>query len=279
VHRAEVLGNHGAQLVVPFFLFAPQPAAAVAGAIILATQGWLILSGNFSWLNFLTMALALSAFDDHLLGFLPLTHPDAGPLPLWWLALVSAFTAVMAVLSYRPARNLVTRRQLMNFRFNPLHLANAYGAFGSITRERHEVVIEGTADPAGGDASWEEYEFKGKPGDPRRRPPQVAPYHLRLDWQLWFAALEPSRHRQLLVALIGRLLRGDRSLLRLLRRNPFPATSPAAIRARIYAYRFTSPAERRRTGAWWARSLVREYVPPVSLGQAADSSRDGQPPR
>jgi hypothetical protein len=158
----------------------------------------------------------------------------------------------------------------MNFSFNPLHLVNTYGAFGSITRDRHEVVIEGTDDPlASPEATWREYEFKGKPGDPRRRPPQVAPYHLRLDWLMWFAAMStPLAHPWLLV-LVERLLEGDGPTLRLLRSNPFPDRPPAAVRATLYRYRFTTWRERRATGAWWAREPVGAYLPPVCLGPRA----------
>src|SRR5690349_7132861 len=170
LHRVEVLGNFFAQLVVPFFLFAPQPVASIAGAIIVLTQAWLVLSGNFSWLNFLTMTLAVSAFDDRALGLvLPAHAPHLEPLPLWWQWLVIAVTAVVLVLSYRPVRNLVSRRQLMNFSFDPFHLVNTYGAFGSVTKQRFEIIVEGSSDPSSEDA-WKAYEFKGKPGNPRRVP-------------------------------------------------------------------------------------------------------------
>ena len=266
LHRLEVLGNHFAQLVVPFLLFAPQPVASIAGAVILVTQGWLVLSGNFSWLNVLTMTLALSAFDDRSLTLvLPLHPPPEAALPAWWQAAVVGLTALVLALSYRPARNLLSRRQLMNFSFEPLHLVNTYGAFGSITKERYEIVIEGAEDPRAGEGEWREYEFKGKPGDPRRRPPQVAPYHLRLDWLMWFAAMESPLHHRWFLALVVKLLQDDRPTLKLLRRSPFPAGPPAVVRARLYRYRFSSPAERRRGEGWWVRTPVRDYLRPVGL--------------
>jgi hypothetical protein len=267
LHRLEAAGNHVAQLVVPFALFAPQPVATAAGAAIVLTQGWLVLSGNFSWLNLLTITLAVTAFDDATLGhLLPLRPVALAPLPLWWQGTTVALTLLVAVLSWWPIRNLLSRYQLMNYSFNPLHLVNAYGAFGSVTRERFEIVIEGTSsrvlDPT---TEWREYEFKGKPGDPRRRPPQVAPYHLRLDWLMWFAALSPPRAEPWLVPLMARLLAGDRATLRLLRRNPFPEAPPAFVRARRFRYRFTTWAERRETGAWWVRWPVAEHLPPMRL--------------
>jgi hypothetical protein len=268
LHRVEVLANHAAQLAVPFGLFAPQPVARVAGLVIIATQAWLLVSGNFSWLNLITIVLATSALDDTLLrAMLPVDPPGRLADPAGWQqAAVAALAVVVAVLSVRPARNLVGRRQLMNASFDPLRLVNTYGAFGAITRVRREVVLEGTGDPAPGpDSVWREYRFKAKPGDPRRRPPQVAPYHLRLDWLLWFAAMSPPSAHPWMARLVTRLLEGDRATLKLLGPNPFPDHPPRLVRARLYRYRFTTPAERRRTGAWWARDPVGEYLPPLRL--------------
>src|SRR4029450_9496084 len=112
---------------------------------------------------------------------------------------VVALFGLVAALSVRPARNLLGRRQLMNASFDPLRLVNTYGAFGAITRVRREVVLEGADDPAPGPATvWKEYQFRAKPGDPARRPRQVAPYHLRLDWLAWFAGMSPARPPPLL---------------------------------------------------------------------------------
>lgn len=267
LHRVEVLANHFAQLVVPWFLFAPEPLATTAAIVIVVTQSWLVLSGNFSWLNFLTIALGLSAIDGSLLeDALPVGVPSAfDATPLWHDAVVVAVTVLVVVLSYWPVRNLLSRRQAMNASFNKLHLVNTYGAFGSVTRVRREVVIEGTDDPSPASATeWREYEFKGKPGDVRRRPRQVAPYHLRLDWLLWFAALSPAYADGWFVPLVGKLLENDPATLRLLAHNPFPDAPPTFVRARLYRYRFTTRRERRETGAWWHRTLVGEFLPPVT---------------
>jgi Lipase maturation factor len=268
LHRAEVLGNHFAQLVVPWLLFAPQPIATVAGLIIVTTQSWLILSGNFSWLNVVTIVLAFSAFDDAALGRVLPVPGTAPETALPQAILVIAFTALVIVLSYRPARNLLSSGQLMNSSFDPLHLVNTYGAFGSVTKKRYEVIVEGTADEDPTAASeWREYEFKAKPGDVRRRPPQYAPYHLRLDWLMWFAAFSSPRYHEWFMPLLGRILEGDRATLALLGRNPFPDAPPRVVRAQLWLYRFTTPEERKRTGAWWHRTFVRDYAPAVSLAQ------------
>ena len=273
LHRMEVLGNHFAQLVVPWFLFFPQPVATLAGVVIVATQSWLVLSGNFAWLNFVTIALAISAFDNAALArIFPVAPSDALTTPLPYLALALAYTALIVVLSYRPARNLLSRRQIMNASFDPFHIVGTYGAFGSVTKERFEIVIEGTAEPVlTPQTVWREYEFKGKPGGIKRRPPQVAPYHLRLDWLMWFAAMSSPMYHEWFVPFLVKLLQADRPTLGLLRNDPFDGKSPRFVRALLYLYRFTTRMERRETGAWWHRELVADYVPPVSLRGAGSS--------
>jgi hypothetical protein len=136
------------------------------------------------------------------------------------------------------------------------------------------VIIEATDDPSPGpDTEWREYEFRGKPGNPYRRPPQVAPYHLRLDWLLWFVAISPGYARGWLVPFLGKLLLADRPTLRLLRSAPFGDQRPAFVRARMMRYRFTTRAERRATGAWWHRDDDRELVAPLSLDQVSGRLR------
>ena len=271
LHRIEVAGNHFAQLVVPFGLFTPQPAASVAAALIVVTQLWLVASGNFAWLNWLTIILAFSAIDQSwaarlLPGLLPLAHAVLAAPPEWFAALVIAFTGAMLFLSYWPMRNMLSSQQRMNMSFNPFHLVNTYGAFGSIGRVRREVVIEGTAENRLTQQTvWKEYEFKGKPGAVRRLPRQWAPYHLRLDWLMWFAAISPGYAQEWLTPLLQRLLRNDRAALRLLRHNPFPESPPAYVRVQLYRYRFTTPAELRRDRAWWHRTLIGGYVAPMTL--------------
>ena len=262
-HRFEVLGNHFAQLVAPVFLFAPQPIATVAGAAVFGTQAWLVLSGNFSWLNAVTMALALLALSDRLVAGAPLG--PAADVP-WFTALALLYTALVLFLSYRPARNLLSRRQLMNYSFDPFHVVGTYGAFGSVTKERDEVVVEGTDEAVlTSSTRWREYEFKGKPGDVMRRPPQYAPYHLRLDWLMWFAAMSSPLYHEWFGPFLAKLLLADPATLGLLRLDPFSGERPRFIRARLFRYRFTTPEERRDTGAWWHRELVGDYVRPVSL--------------
>jgi hypothetical protein len=264
-HRGGVLFNHVAELVAPFGYFLPQPFTAVAGLITIVFQLGLIVSGNLSWLNWLTVVLCIPTLDDRWWTWLPV-HPPApliGASDAYRLTLY-VVTAGAALLSIGPAMNMLSPNQRMNYSYNPLHLVNSYGAFGTITRERNEIVIEGTMDDVVGPATrWQEYELKGKPGDPARRPPQVAPYHLRLDWLMWFAAFSPTPQDPWLPPLFRRLLEADPAALSLLRTDPFGGRPPRHLRALYYRYRFTTPAERAATGDWWHRDLIGVYVRPI----------------
>ncbi|MEU7041004.1 lipase maturation factor family protein [Streptomyces varsoviensis] len=270
-HRVEVAANHVAQLVVPFGLFAPQPVATWAGVVVIVTQLWLVASGNFAWLNWITILLAAGAVDAARLPFPTPAAPRFAASPLWFEVTVLTVTALVLALSYRPVRNLLTRRQRMNTSFDPLHLVNSYGAFGSVNRTRREVVIEGTRDAELTEGTvWHEYGFYGKPGEPGRWPRQWAPFHWRLDWMLWFVPLSPAYGRSWFDGFVERLLLNDRDTLRLLRHNPFPDGRPAHVRARLFQYRFTTWRELRETGACWHREHVRDLTPPVRLATPLD---------
>jgi len=276
-HKLEVVGNFAAQLVLPWGLFFPQPVAGIAGAAIILTQMWLFISGNYSWLNVLTMLLAVLSFTNaQMQAIVRMQIPDrlASPAAYEWTIL--ALTAAVIVLSYWPVHNLLSRRQMMNTSFNRFHLVNTYGAFGSVTKARYEIAIEGTEEQtARPGTKWTEYEFKAKPGDPRRRPRQIAPYHLRLDWLMWFAAMSPVYEyleHPWLIVFIEKLLQNDAATLKLISGNPFPE-GPRIIRARLYRYRFATAKEQRESGMWWIRTLDGEYIPPVSLGRGDGQSR------
>jgi len=270
-HHAGVWFNHFAELVAPFGYFLPQPVASVAAIVTIVFQASIFASGNLAWLNALTLVLAIPALDGRLLERILPVHPPPLHQPvLPHRVIVGAVTAMVAWMSIRPLRNMLSPYQVMNTSYNPLHLVGTYGAFGGITRVRFEVIVEGT-DEAVVTAStqWREYEFKGKPGATGRVPPQIAPYHLRLDWLMWFAAMGSYEENPWFVHFMGKLLEGDAATLSLLRSNPFPGAPPRYVRAELYEYHFTSPAERARTGQWWRRELVRPYFPVVSMRNAS----------
>ncbi|MDD4955690.1 MAG: lipase maturation factor family protein [Candidatus Omnitrophica bacterium] len=274
--KSSVLFSHFVQVIVPFGLFAPKRIAAVSGGLIIFHQLWLVVSGNYSWLNWITIVLGITAFGDSVLA--PVMHmslPQASPRSAAYDGILYILLAVTIVLSIPPAVNLFSMNQLMNYNYNSLHLVNSYGAFGSITKKRYEIIIEGTEDIVLNDRTkWKEYEFKGKPGNIYRQPPQIAPYHLRLDWLMWFLPFSVNvtdrgvavpGYEPWFLKFMQKLLEGDKKTLKLLRENPFKEAPPQYIRARFYLYKYTTWQEREKTGAWWKRNLIGEYLSPVKL--------------
>ena len=268
IHKAGVLFNHLVEVVVPFLLIGTPRLRWIAGGLMLLFQTMLILSGNLCWLNYLTVVLCLSCFDDRVWHGL-LQHTQT--LCRWWnrrsdrtatsprrRVAVGALCALVAYLSIGPIGNLLSTRQAMNTSFDPLHLVNTYGAFGHIGKTRPEIILLGTLDPTPGPTSeWVEYEFKCKPGDVNRRPCVVSPYHLRLDWQIWFAAMADYRTQPWLVHFVYKLLHADPGALSLLALDPFDGQRPTAIRADLYQYHFAP----RGAQAHWTRERQRAYLP------------------
>ena len=180
--------------------------------------------------------------------------------------MVVVVATILVLLNIRPVLNFISANQIMNTSFDPFHLVGSYGAFGAITKQRYEIIIEGTDDEIITDSTrWKEYEFFGKPGRVDQMSAQIAPYHLRLDWLMWFAAFSPTAHDAWFLNLIQKILEGDKQILSLIKDNPFKNTPPKYIRAQRYLYQFTSSVEHRQTGTWWKRELTGAYLPAVSL--------------
>jgi hypothetical protein len=263
--------NWLAELVAPLFAFGPRLARHAAGVVMIGFQLTIIASGNLSFLNWLTIVPALACFDD---GFWARLLPgrlvqraaaaaaqaEASP-PMRVTAWV--VTAVIALLSIQPALNLLSPGQVMNTSFDPLELVNTYGAFGSVGRERLNVVFEGTLDENPNDsATWQPYPYKGLPVALDQRPPQIAPYQLRLDWQMWFAAMATPADYPWTLNLVAKLLHNDSGAVSLFASNPFPGRPPRYIRAVRYRYTFARPGNPQ--GQWWQRERVDTWLPPLS---------------
>ncbi|PAU94035.1 hypothetical protein CK503_09250 [Aliifodinibius salipaludis] len=267
LHKFETFCNHIVQLGAVWLLFLPQPFATIGALLIILSQLYLITSGNYAWLNWLTLLLAFSGISNQ---YLQLIIPVSAPAELLGSSILGVLTIivgiVVAYLSIGPIKNMISPKQRMNASFNPLHLVNTYGAFGSVTRTRYEIVLEGTTDhKLDSETTWKAYEFKGKPGNPTGIPIQWAPYHLRLDWQMWFAAMTPVRSNTWLLKFIYKLLKDNQDTLKLLSNNPFNHKIPNYIRARLFKYQFTNHKEYKETGNWWKRSFKRMYLPPQSI--------------
>src|SRR4051794_20504217 len=270
-HRLGTAWNHLIELIVPWFSFGPRAARLIAGVLLVTFQITLIISGNLSFLNYVTIIPFLACFDDTLLRrVLPraivrraerAAAGEASPTTVQ-NGLAVALSLLVMWLSVPTVLNLVSNRQLMNYSYDPLNLVNTYGAFGSVGQERMEIIFEGTTDPAvTDDTKWKEYEFMAKPGDPNRRPPFVAPYQPRLDWQIWFAAMSSPAEYPWTLHFVWRLLHNDAGTLSLLASNPFPDEPPHYIRARLYRYQFAPPGDT----AWWKRELIGDWLPALSV--------------
>jgi hypothetical protein len=265
-HKVGTAWNHFIENIVPWFSFAPQRVRHLAGLLLVSFQLFLIISGNLSFLNYVTIVPFLACFDDSFWqGILPRWlrrgQAEEQSLPIQTGVAAGVFLLV-AYLSIAPLTNLLSNRQLMNASFDPFDLVNTYGAFGTVGRERYEIIFEGTEDDViTGDTKWKEYEFKAKPGNPDRRPPFIAPYQPRIDWQIWFAAMASPADYPWTLHFVWKLLHNDKATLSLIASNPFPDAPPHYIRARLYRYRFVPPGER----GWWNREPVGQWLPALSV--------------
>lgn len=281
-----VLWNHFIEIVVPWFAFWPRIGRHIAGVLLVSFQVILIMSGNLSFLNWLTIIPCLACFDDSfwrrvLPGFLTRQAERAAEEEMAkrtasrlhrgghcaHTAVTVAFAGLVAWLSIPVVENLFSKDQQMNASLgtlSQLHLVNTYGAFGDVGRERPELIFQGTDDVLPDEAAaWREYEFKVKPGDVMRRPAIITPYHHRLDWQVWFAAMDSPGCRERFAAFVWHLLRNDPATLGLIAKNPFPDKPPRYIRVLRHRYKFAPPGN--PDGAWWTRERMDVWLPPISL--------------
>jgi hypothetical protein len=264
--------NFVAEIAAPFFVFWPRIGRHIAGAVIISFQFVIILSGNLSFLNWLTILPALACFDDgfwakllpkYLINKARIAAENAEPSkPM--LTTAWTVTVIIALLSIQPALNLLSPGQVMNSSFDPLDLVNTYGAFGTVGQERDNVIFEGTMDDTtGGKANWKPYIYRGLPVLLNKRPPQIAPYQLHLDWQMWFASMSTPDQYPWTYNLIWKLLHNDPGAVSLFAENPFPNKPPRYIRAEIYRYRFAQPGNLQ--GLYWTREKLGDWIPVVSV--------------
>ncbi|MEO6971467.1 MAG: lipase maturation factor family protein [Chthoniobacterales bacterium] len=274
VLRSGTLFNHLAELIAPWFVFWPRIARHTAGIVIVAFQIVIMLGGNLSFLNWLTIVPALACFDDRAWSkILPrgLTRraeaaKNKAVTSRPMVAVTWGVAALVALLSIQPVVNIFSPHQIMNTSFDPLDLVNTYGAFGSVGKERYNVVFEGTdAEFPNDNTDWKPYPYKGLPVALNERPPQITPYQLRLDWQMWFAAMGSPSQYPWTLNLTWKLLHNDRGAVALFRSNPFPAKPPRSIRAVLYRYSFVRPNPQ---GLWWKRERLGLWLPPLSSDNA-----------
>ena len=266
------------EIVVPFFIWAPRRPRLVAAGLIIFLQIIIALTGNYCFFNLLTIALCLLLIDDSMVGTdrrAVRPHVTGAPggrdLPnrlcqyvtIAVIIVTLPINAWLIFSAFKPQSRPPGWLAKFYEQFEAFRIVNGYGLFRVMTKDRSEIVIEGSTDGI----EWLPYEFKWKPGNVKRAPGWCAPHQPRLDWQMWFAALDTPEQNPWLVGLIVRLLEGSREVTGLLAHDPFPDKPPHYTRAMFYRYRFTTSEERRQTGAWWKRQELREYLPIISRDQ------------
>jgi predicted DCC family thiol-disulfide oxidoreductase YuxK len=268
------------ELGAPFLILGPRRIRFLGAGAIALLQVLILLTGNYTFFNYLTLALCLLLLDDfvfqnllmeNIVGYL-IPNPRGLKGPSDWprfvlipLAIVILTVSAFQIISLSSLRSTwLSPAVWLDSEIAPLRTVNRYGLFAVMTTTRNEIVVEGSNDGT----HWLPYEFKYKPGDTNRAPGFVAPFQPRLDWQMWFAALGDYQQNPWFESFCERLLQGSPPVLALLRHNPFPEHPPKFVRAELYEYRFSTPSERRATGAWWHRELAGEYLPAAQLNPA-----------
>ena len=270
LQKISVIGMFAVELVIPFLIFAPRRLRTAGCIGVVGLQLLILLTGNYCFFNLLTIALCLLLIDDvtwrGLLSkrFMP-NFQSIGQSPhRYWRVCVAVLATLLFILSgIRFSGQLFRDARLPDIAWiRPLRSVNTYGLFADMTESRPEIIVEGSNDQI----IWKTYEFRWKPGELTDAPKWVAPHQPRLDWQMWFAALQGSYQRtpwfpHFMVAL----LQGKPKVLRLLAENPFPDTPPRYVRATLYDYHFTDIATKRSEGTWWSRERKGIYCPTISL--------------
>ena len=277
-HKLSIVGMFIIEIKIPFLIFLPRLFRLAAFFALALFQVLIILTGNYNFFNLLTLVLCVALLDDKALGrFFPhrlrraaAPHRLRAGVPFTRRGVTVAVALVIVPLSavtlartFHKSRDLPRWVQTAAMYAARVQSVNNYGLFRSMTTRRPEIIVEGSNDRR----NWQAYEFRWKPGDLNRRPPQVAPHQPRLDWQMWFAALGRvnQTRNQWFVKFVRRLLEGSPEVLALLENNPFPHEPPRYIRAVLYDYHYTDRETKRETGAWWKRTRLGLYMRPVSL--------------
>ena len=268
--KVSVIGMFAAELVVPFLIFAPRRLRNVGCIGLVGLQVLIILTGNYCFFNLLTIALCFLLIDDATWkGLLPRRlMPTIRFVEQPFHRYGRAAIAIVATLLFLLSGIRFGGQLFREIRFSdvawitPFRSVNTYGLFADMTESRPEIIVEGSNDRI----EWKTYQFRWKPGDLATAPKWVAPHQPRLDWQMWFAALQGSyQGTPWFLNFMGALLQGKPEVLQLLAEDPFPDKPPRYIRATLYEYRFTDLATKRSEGAWWHREWKRVYCPAISL--------------
>ena len=241
-----------AEILVPVLFFAPRRLRHAGAWITIALQLLVLVTGNYTFFNFLTIALCLFLFMEPKRVARTRAHAVVSAALVCFIGVASGLLFLELFRVNLPPGGAAVLHATAR-----LEIVNYYGLFTVMSTERPEIIVEGSDDGA----NWRAYEFPYKPGNVMRAPPIVEPHQPRLDWQMWFAALGSYQQNRWFVNFMIRLLEGQPAVLRLLQYNPFPKAPPKYIRARVFLYEFTRFGDK----AWWRREDRGLYFPAVSL--------------
>jgi lipase maturation factor 1 len=266
-HWATAFSTLALELVIVWMLLLPRRWRIVCFFIVTPWQVGVILTANYTFLNYLVLVLGFLLLDDQFFSrwFLAPQPARAKSTPLWLTRLGIAVSAVMLTLV-----GYVTTTQLVSMVFGrlplpmqpvtmlePFRIANQYGLFAVMTRGRYEIEFQGSRDGQ----VWTAYPFRFKPQALDQAPGIYAPYQPRFEWNLWFASLGSWQQNPLVPRTEEHLLANDPDVLTLFAGNPFPGSPPLQVRAVLWQYWFTSIEQKHATGNWWRRTLLGVYAP------------------
>ncbi len=256
------------ELIVPFLIVAPRRLRHAGAVILVAFQVAILVTGNYAFFNWLTIALCLLLFDDAAwprrwrARFAP--DVDGTPAAVWPLRVFGPVAGLIAIVTFMPLLDAFRTGWRWPEPFSglrealaPLRSFNGYGLFAVMTTTRSEISIEGSDDGV----NWQAYRFGWKPGNVRIAPALVAPHQPRLDWQMWFAALSDYQHNPWIIRFLVRLLEDSPEVIALLDWNPFANHPPRYVRAVVCEYHFIRWGE----DGWWTRGPEKLYCPVISL--------------
>ena len=278
-HAATAYATLAMELGVVWMLFLPRRWRIVCFFIVTPWEIGVILTANYTFLNYLVLALGVLLLDDRFLErFVPAQWKSNSAIsasnvaPTWeakpWrerlrrtrTAAVLVVSSVMLTwIFYATTAQMLVSFPLATFpviALEPFRIANRYGLFAVMTRGRYEIEFQGSDDGE----NWKTYHFRYKPQELNEAPRIYAPYQPRFDWNLWFASLGSWREYPIVPNTEVRLLSNEKDVLQLFAGNPFPEP-PREIRALLWQYWFTSMAEKRQSGTWWRRQLLGRYAP------------------
>jgi len=231
-----------------------------------------MLTGNYGPFNWLALLLCFVLLDDRHISGLTELIPDTeiseeGTVPPAWSSWTEVgMIGLLMVLNCLVLINWLNIStpawvQSASSYIQSTRTVNPYGLFGRMTTRRPEIVLQGSRDGE----NWKSYEFRYKPGDPRRAP-GIAIWSLpRIDWRMWFAALRAPRRPRWMMRFVRGIMKGNDSITGLLANNPFGERPPRYFRAILFRYKFSDWEEGWENGIWWSRTRKGLYIPPLTL--------------